>query len=484
MSAARSRRANDKHNHLQRTPILVMGCSLLIACCIAFGGTNWTASAQPSEDQLPEENAIVEPGYYQETIGSYEAISQSDDNERAENLRLAAEAINGYVIEPGATFSFNEVVGDTTAERGYKEAPVLYSSGLGSSDGGGICQVSTALYIAAVKADLEIVERHPHSVPSDYAPIGLDATIVYGSRDLRIKNNTDFPITIYAKAVGQTVSVNLLGKPRDDGITIDATSRVVDRYEVSMETNESILTRSIVGLDERKVLGKMSSLRVDYDTQAVSHYIVMNASTNNAIALPFENAIAVGDTFITVQSYGSFVDANSPASKELVSDANKLVGVEVYSRTGNTLGTVAAFDFDPIFGAIKSITLDNGSEFKSDVFLFFAPDFVFVDDGSKTAADLRQAEDSTNDAPAAAPASAPATQAAPAAQPAAPAANADGLSNEDALLLDFLIGKTLNDDVANADDTFALPKGTEITREIALDAKKHDALLLLTMSVD
>lgn len=440
MSAARSRRANDKHNHLQRTPILVMGCSLLIACCIAFGGTNWTASAQPSEDQLPEENAIVEPGYYQETIGSYEAISQSDDDERAENLRLAAEAINGYVIEPGATFSFNEVVGDTTAERGYKEAPVLYSSGLGSSDGGGICQVSTALYIAAVKADLEIVERHPHSVPSDYAPIGLDATIVYGSRDLRIKNNTDFPITIYAKAVGQTVSVNLLGK--------------------------------------------MSSLRVDYDTQAVSHYIVMNASTNNAIALPFENAIAVGDTFITVQSYGSFVDANSPASKELVSDSNKLVGVEVYSRTGNTLGTVTAFDFDPVFGAIKSITLDNGSEFKSDAFLFFAPDFVFVDDGSKSAADLRQAEDNASDAPAAAPASTPATQPAPAAQPAAPAANADGLSNEDALLVDFLIGKTLNDDVANADDTFALPKGTEITREIALDAKKHDALLLLTMSVD
>lgn len=172
MSAARSRRANDKHNHLQRTPILVMGCSLLIACCIAFGGTNWTASAQPSEDQLPEQNAIVEPGYYQETIGSYEAISQSDDDERAENLRLAAEAINGYVIEPGATFSFNEVVGDTTAERGYKEAPVLYSSGLGSSDGGGICQVSTALYIAAVKADLEIVERHPHSVPSDVFETG------------------------------------------------------------------------------------------------------------------------------------------------------------------------------------------------------------------------------------------------------------------------------------------------------------------------
>lgn len=93
------------------------------------------------------------------------------------------------------------------------------------------------------------------------------------------------------------------------------------------------------------------------------------------------------------------------------------------------------------------------------------------------------AKTDTSSAPAT-KAKAPATQPAPAAQPAAPAANADGLSNEDALLVDFLIGKTLNDDVANADDTFALPKGTEITREIALDAKKHDALLLLTMSVD
>ena len=113
MSAARSRRANDKHNHLQRTPILVMGCSLLIACCIAFGGTNWTASAQPSEDQLPEQNAIVEPGYYQETIGSYEAISQSDDDERAENLRLAAEAIN---VEGEALMALiDEAVAETGA---------------------------------------------------------------------------------------------------------------------------------------------------------------------------------------------------------------------------------------------------------------------------------------------------------------------------------------------------------------------------------
>ena len=235
MAASRKTRvtspASRRSHQSQRAPILVMGCSLLIACCIAFGGANWLAAPAPVEADPIEQDHVVEPGYYQETIGSYEAISQSEDADRAENLRLAAEAVNGYVIEPGATFSFNEVVGETSAERGYKSAAVLYSSGLSQDDGGGICQVSTAIYIAAVKADLEIVERHPHSVPSDYAPIGLDATIVYGQRDLQIKNNTDYPVTIYAKAVGQTVTVNLLGKPRTDGITIDATSRVVDRYE-------------------------------------------------------------------------------------------------------------------------------------------------------------------------------------------------------------------------------------------------------------
>lgn len=128
-------------------------------------------------------------------------------------------------------FSFNEVVGGNSSERGCQEAPVIRNGKVAVGDGGGICQVSTALYIAAVKADLDIVERHPHSVVSDYAPIGLDATIVYGQSDLRIRNNTEHAVTIYAKAVGQTVDVTIVGDPLPEGVTVDATSRVVDRYE-------------------------------------------------------------------------------------------------------------------------------------------------------------------------------------------------------------------------------------------------------------
>lgn len=125
---------------------------------------------------------------------------------------------------------------------------------------------------------------------------------------------------------------------------------------------------------------------------------------------------------------------------------------------------------------------------KKDITVESAKAASTVSSGTASASSATTPSKAATPAPSAsqqtAPASSTPTSAAKTDTSSAPAANADGLSNEDALLVDFLIGKTLNDDVANADDTFALPKGTEITREIALDAKKHDALLLLTMSVD
>lgn len=125
---------------------------------------------------------------------------------------------------------------------------------------------------------------------------------------------------------------------------------------------------------------------------------------------------------------------------------------------------------------------------KKDITVESAKAASTVSSGTASASSATTPSKAATPAPSAsqqtAPASSTPTSAAKTDTSSAPATKADGLSNEDALLVDFLIGKTLNDDVANADDTFALPKGTEITREIALDAKKHDALLLLTMSVD
>lgn len=185
MAAAHRRESDRPRAKLRTAPdyAVVAVCGVLVAACMVL-----TTSAMPAEVQMPPEEAAPasqpEPQAQQadvaegEVIGSYQAISQSTNADRAENLRLAAGAIDGVVIQPGETFSFNDHVGDVEQDSRYRAAPVIVGGETVEGAGGGICQVSTALYIAALKADLEIVERHPHSIASDYAPVGLDATLV------------------------------------------------------------------------------------------------------------------------------------------------------------------------------------------------------------------------------------------------------------------------------------------------------------------
>lgn len=164
-------------------------------------------------------------------IGSYEARSQSDIKNRSTNIALSAQAIDGVTINPGDVFSFNDTVGNTADDMRYQIAPIIEGDTLVDGRGGGICQVSTALYIAAIDANVAIVERHAHSLATDYAPIGLDATLDYGVLDLKLKNTTGYPLKIRARAQGQTVVVSLYGHPHPTGVTYEATSQVVSHYE-------------------------------------------------------------------------------------------------------------------------------------------------------------------------------------------------------------------------------------------------------------
>lgn len=270
-----------------------------------------------------------------------------------------------------------------------------------------------------------------------------------------------------------------------------------------METNESILVRSVVGLDDRRVIGKMRELRVDCDTLAVSHYIVASATTTAPLVLPFDRALAVGDTFVTVQSRENFLPASDGNAQALIAGGFKLVGVEAYSRTGDKLGAVAGYEFDPVYGTVTSITLEDGSVYAADTFVFFAPEFVFVDNGAKTAAELRSSgdvvaeetvvEEVVEEAPApsaaevAAAAAVAATEAEEEAEEAVEEAAeeaASDLSAEDAQLVELLVGATLVDDVTSEDGAFTVKKETVHTREIVDEAISHDALLLLTLAAD
>ena len=114
--------------------------------------------------------------------------------ERVENVRISTEELNGLIIEPGETFSFNEYIGDTPLERGYQYAVVINGTTEEPGLGGGVCQTSTALYQSSLYAGLEIVERHPHTLVMTYSEGGLDAAVDYGIIDLQIRNPYDFPV--------------------------------------------------------------------------------------------------------------------------------------------------------------------------------------------------------------------------------------------------------------------------------------------------
>ena len=127
-----------------------------------------------------------------------EAITSFDPKNlnRSQNLLLAASALHGLVIEPGEEFSFNRAVGKRSAARGYRIAIVFEDGKQVPGLGGGVCQVSSTVYQAALKADMTITERHPHSLPVAYAKAGSDATVAWGSKDLRWRNDTKSPVQL------------------------------------------------------------------------------------------------------------------------------------------------------------------------------------------------------------------------------------------------------------------------------------------------
>lgn len=131
-------------------------------------------------------------------LASFETDFSNKRGPRIHNIRRAADYLNGSLIPPGGTLSFNQRVGRRVASRGFIDAPVIVNDEMESGMGGGVCQVATTLHAAAVYGGLEITERRSHSRPSGYAPLGLDATVIDGIQDLKIKNPYEVPLYVHA----------------------------------------------------------------------------------------------------------------------------------------------------------------------------------------------------------------------------------------------------------------------------------------------
>ena len=145
---------------------------------------------------------------------------------RVSNMALAVSRINGVVVEPGEEFSMNETILDRTKENGYSLAPAIRNGTYEKEYGGGVCQVSSTLFNAVMMADLPVTERHHHSWPMTYVPIGRDATISTGYKDFKFVNATAEELIIFAHLdqKAKTVTVRLYGthSPDFDHIEIES----------------------------------------------------------------------------------------------------------------------------------------------------------------------------------------------------------------------------------------------------------------------
>lgn len=173
----------------------------------------------PLELTEPERTTeYVESRLFADDLGETVTTSLAGSTQnRITNVQLAAASIDGIILAPGEQFSYNDALGERTTERGYKAAGAYSGGQVVQEVGGGICQVSSTLYYAALLANLQIDVRTCHYFPVGYLPAGLDATVSWGGPEFKFTNNRDWPIKIEASVdtAKNTVSVHIVGTDED-----------------------------------------------------------------------------------------------------------------------------------------------------------------------------------------------------------------------------------------------------------------------------
>lgn len=189
------------------------------------------------------------------TFSTKYAISNKN---RTTNLILASNKINGTVIMPGETFSYNTVVGERTIEAGYKEAAIYVNGEVVDGLGGGICQITTTLYNAVLYANLEIVERKNHQFVPSYVGASRDATVVYGLTDFKFKNNRNYPIKITCSVSGGTAKFNIYGIKTNNDYEVIISNRITS------STSNSLISEAYKTLKQNGKIISTEKLSRDY----------------------------------------------------------------------------------------------------------------------------------------------------------------------------------------------------------------------------
>lgn len=241
---------------------------------------------------------------YKDKLGSYTSSYSNSDSNRASNVALGAKMLNGTIVMPGETFSFNKVMGDCgLSSRGFKKAAVFKGGKVVQEVGGGICQISSTLYISVLYANLGIVSRSNHALPVGYVPVGLDATVYYPYLDFKFKNTRDYPIKIVATTTtSRKLTISIYGTEEDKEYDVELTSWVTANIPSKVEKqNDPTLEKGKTKIIQAGAPGKKS---VAYKTVKY-------------------NGKVISKVLLSQDSYGSTPKIIAVGTKEVVKEEEK-----------------------------------------------------------------------------------------------------------------------------------------------------------------
>lgn len=196
----------------------------------------WTEKTYPFIYTTPQmTKQMLGELLFRDVLGQAVSPYNSAEANRTTNLKLATEKVNEIILLPGEEFSFNRIVGERTEARGFKPAIVFAGGEMVDGTGGGICQVSSTIYLATLRADLEVTERAVHAYTVDYVPLGQDATVQWGYLDYRFVNNTAYPVRVSAVMQDGTLTVCLYGTKTDPNRHVEVETVTTHTYPYSTE---------------------------------------------------------------------------------------------------------------------------------------------------------------------------------------------------------------------------------------------------------
>ena len=183
------------------------------------------------------------------------------------NVAMAAQSIKGQVVKAEKILSQNQAIGPYTKSRGYKTGSSYIGGNIVMTEGGGVCKIATTLYNLAVLADMEIVERHHHSMPINYVPYGQDATVAFGINDFKFKNTSNGNILIWSKLIGHRLYMGFYGSSYSPNVIWDHEISDLVKPSVKYVKNEALspgeMNTKIQGLDGANVKSSITVLYKD-----------------------------------------------------------------------------------------------------------------------------------------------------------------------------------------------------------------------------